>query len=105
MVIIVACALNMDEYQVVENLICETLRWLAGNMSHRHIGVDTVAIDQLLYVFIEGVLFKVGRDTREAIDMEEMKWRYMGEEYNPKNKWWQPMWAPQKDGDLVLTKK
>ena len=104
-VVIIARKLHIDDYQVIENLICETLRWLKGDMSERLVGVDTVAVNQPLYEFVDGVLFKVGRRTREAIDMDELKRRYRGEEYNPENKWWMPTWCPENDDDLVLTKK
>ena len=48
--------LGKDDYQVVENLICEILRCLEGGEASRYTGVDTVSIGQLLYHIMPDIL-------------------------------------------------
>ncbi len=49
------------------------------------------------------MLYKKGASSREAMNFDEIRLK-KGEEYSPRNKWWDPRWAPVTDNDLVLTK-
>jgi hypothetical protein len=102
-VIIIAKELGIDDYQVVENLFCEVLRWLEGNESGKLLGVDIIAIGQSLYEVEGEELYKEDENRRDAVDFERMR-SMKGESYNPRNKWWDPRFMPEKDYDLVLTK-
>ena len=103
-VVIIARELGIDDYQVVENLLCEMLRWLERQESDKLVGIDTVGVNQPLYEIEEDdVLYKKGASSREAMNFDEIRSK-KGEEYSPRNQWWDPRWAPVTDNDLVLTK-
>ena len=103
--------LAIEDYQIVENLICETLRWMEGGGTDRFTGVDTVALNQPLYKFIRGVLMKFSCDGGVSrVDLGKIRSAPVIREYNPRYRWWivdvdDPVRSLGKDHDLVLTKK
>ena len=110
-VIILSRKLGIDDYQIVENMICETLRRLEGGGEDRFLGVDTIASDQPLYQFVEDVLKKVGSDGSDmVVDMEEMKRNNPAKIYSPTYEWWNvnpdhPSGVLGEDHDMILSKK
>ena len=110
-VFILSRELGIDDYQIVENMICETLRRLEGGGGDRFLGVDTVAVDQPLYQFVYGVLKKTDSDGKiEVVNIEEMKMNNPSKEYAPRYEWWNvspdnPTAVLGVDFDMILTKK
>ena len=110
-VFILSRELEIDDYQIIENLICETLRRLEGGGGDRLMGVDTVAVDQPLYQFVNGVLKKTDSDGNiKVLNIEEVKLKNPEIEYAPIYKWWNvspdnPCAVLGVDFDIILTKK
>ena len=57
-VFILSKELGIDDYQIVENIICETLRKLEGGGGDRYLGVDTIAVDQPLCQFVNDCYYE-----------------------------------------------
>ena len=108
---IIAKKLNIGDYQIVENLICETLRRLEDGGGDRYVGVDTIGIEQPLYRFVQDVLHVVRRGgVMKPANIRLLKNKRKVEDYQPMYKWWRmsvdnPKWELGSDYDLVLTKK
>lgn len=80
--------LGIEDYQIVENLICETLRLHEGGGT-KYLGVDTVAVDQPLYQFVEDVLYCIGRGgDRKEVDLNQLREMNPPKGYAPCHKWW-----------------
>ena len=109
-VIILSAELGIEDYQIVENLICETLRDKYGK-GGQYLGVDTIGVEQPLYQFVEDVLYSIGRDGNvEEINLDEVRRKNPPKGYNPRLKWWDmdinnPGFSLGDDYDYVLTKK
>ena len=109
-VFILSVHLGIEDYQIVENLICETLRDKYGK-NGQYLGVDTIAVDQPLYQFVEDVLYSIGRDGKvEEINLNEVRRLHPPKGYNPRLKWWDmdinnPGFSLGGDYDYVLTKR
>ena len=66
--------LKIDDYQIVENLICKTLRRMKGGGRGRFMGVDTIAASQPLYRFVGDELKKYSVDGDvKVIDLDDMR--------------------------------
>ena len=108
---IISMKLKIRDYQIVENLICETLRRHEDAGGDRYVGVDTIGVGQPLYMFVQDVLHMVGRrGTMQPADIRLIKGRRRVEDYEPVYRWWQmsvdnPKWELGSDFDLVLSKK
>lgn len=82
--------LGLCDYQIVENMICETLRWHAGDERDRFMGVDTVGIDQPLYSFVHEELLRIGSNgVVSSIDLNTLKTQKATKIYAPKYRWWE----------------
>ena len=108
-VYMLALELDIDDNQIVENMICETLRLYEGGGSNKYVGVDTIGVDQPLYQFINNVLTRVTRDGSSEINISDMKKKHPPRKYDPMYKWWNicaahPHSTLGNDYDLVLTK-
>ena len=72
----------------MENMIYETLRKLEGGGGDRYLEVNTIAVDQLLYQFVNGVLKRIGSDGKDEVaNFEEMKKNNTEKTYKPTYKW------------------
>lgn len=110
-VVMIGGRLGIRDYQIVENLICETLRRIEGDGGDRFVGVDTIGVDQPLYTFVDRILCAIGDNgEKKPVNISALKRRYKAKTYNPAFKWWcmnvdNPEWELGDDFDLVLTKR
>jgi len=110
-IIVLSRELQIDDYQIVENIVCETLRWMEGDQTGKFVGVDTIAVDQPLYTFVGGVLHVIGANgCAGQLDFEKFKREHPAKEYNPQFEWWGmnidfPRWTLGDDCALVLSTK
>ena len=83
---------------------------MEGGGGDRYLGVDTIAVDQPLYQFVNGVLKRIGSDGKDGVvDFEEMKKNNTEKTYLPTYKWWNvspdnPSGVLGEDYDMILTK-
>ena len=97
---IISYKLGIEDYSVVEDLNCETLRWIEGCNSERYSGMDTIVVDQPLYQIVDDDLHTIGYcGDRKIVN---------GDELQPNICWWvfsvdNPGLLLRKDDDLVLT--
>ena len=101
--------LEINDHQIVENMICETLRLLEGGGTNKYVGVDTIGVDQPLYQFKNNTLMRVTRNGSSEINLVEVKKNHPPREYDPIYRWWEmseahPETTLGDDYDLVLTK-
>ena len=105
---IVSRELGIDGYSVVENLICETSRWMEGGKSENYAGMDKITINQPLYQIVDDVLHKIRCcGDREVVNGDELQNIYPVMVYDPKFHCWRliidnPCWLLGKGEDLVL---
>ena len=110
-IVILSKELQIDDYQIVENIVCETLRWVEGDETGKFVGVDTIAVDQPLYTFVGKVLHVVGADGHtEELDLDKFKQQHPAKEYKPCIEWWGmnidfPHWTLGDNYALVLSTK
>ena len=78
---------GIEDYQIVENLICETLRLQRGG-GRKYLGVDTVAVEQPLYQFDGDVLYCINRGGRKVVDLNKLRELNPPKGYNPRHQWW-----------------
>ena len=82
--------LQIEDFQIIENIICETLRWISGDEGDKLLGVDTVGINQPLYLFVRDHLTRIASDGSSAIiDLEALRKYKAPRIYSPKYKWWE----------------
>lgn len=90
LVMMISRELHIEDLQVVENILCETLRWLCGNENLKMLGVDTIGINQPLYQFIGERLIREEADgSRAIIDLASLRSAKPSRTYSPTYRWWE----------------